>query len=195
MRSPFVGSLLAPGLAAALLAAVADAQPKTQVPQAWPGCCGLTPWAQGGPMRHRREFGGRSGYAYIVGGSALRHHLGVTGQIPARYAKLRNPIPPTPQNAQSGAAVYEAHCSACHGATGLGDGPASRGLAPPPAELAWLAKVPTRLRDSFMYWSIADGGRTLKTDMPSYRGKLTDEEIWSVIGYVQARLPEPKGGR
>ncbi|HEX4709164.1 cytochrome c [Phenylobacterium sp.] len=190
MRSAVTRSL-APGLAVALLAAAApDAQPATSVPEAWPGCCGLAPWAHAGEMPVKREGG--SGYSYIVGGSTLRHHLGATGQIPAPYVKLRNPLPPTPQNAQRGAAIYEANCASCHGADGLGDGPASRTLKPPPAQLAWLAKLPPSRLDPFMYWSVADGGARLKTDMPSFKGKLTDEQIWSVIGYIQARLPKAK---
>lgn len=28
--------------------------------------------------------------------------------------------------------------------------------------------------------------------MPAYKGKLTEEEIWSVTSYIQARLPPPK---
>ena len=33
------------------------------------------------------------------------------------------------------AADYATHCAICHGATGRGDGPAARGLTPPPADL------------------------------------------------------------
>lgn len=183
------------GVAVALLAATAAAaaaQPQASAPEAWLGCCGLTPWGRAGELPYRREGGTGPlfhGYSYIVGGSSLRHHLGATGEIPGAYAKLRNPLPPTPQNAQRGAAVYAADCASCHGADGLGAGPGSRNLKPPPAQLGWLAKLPPSRLDPFMYWSIADGGTVLKTDMPSFKGKLTDEQIWSVIGYIQARLP------
>ena len=91
MRSAVTRSIVL-GLAVALLAtATADAQPGTSVPQVWPGCCGLTPWAQAGELPARREGGGAlfQGYRYIVGGSALRHHLGVNGEIPAPYAHRR----------------------------------------------------------------------------------------------------------
>jgi mono/diheme cytochrome c family protein len=146
-------------------------------------------------MTTRRETGSGvlfQGYAYIPGGSALRHHLGLQGEIPAPYANLRNPLPPTAQNARRGAAVYEADCASCHGATGLGDGPASHTLSPPPAELGWITKIPSSRRDSFMYWSIADGGAHFRTGMPSFNGKLAEGQIWSVIGYIQARLTEPQ---
>lgn len=193
MRWPIVSSL-ALGLAAPILAA-AVAEPPATAPAAWPGCCGLTLWAEPGPLKAQPRQGAGplfQGYSYIVGGSPLRHHLGVTGQIPAAYAKLKNPLAPTVQNAQAGAAVYEAECASCHGAAGLGDGPESQKAKPPPAHLGWLVKIPPSKRDAFMYWSIADGGEKFGTAMPSYKDRLADEKIWSVIGYIQARLPTSK---
>jgi mono/diheme cytochrome c family protein len=185
-------------VAAPLLAStVADAQPRTESRESWAGCCGLKAWPQAGPMKVPPGKTGAwmSRNSRIPTGSQLRHTLGVTGQIPAPYAKLKNPLPPTPQNAQLGAAVYEANCASCHGATGLGDGAASRTLSPPPAQLGWLAKLPPGQRDAFMFWSIADGGVKLKTEMPAFKGRLTDEKIWAVIGYIQARLPIAKTAR
>jgi mono/diheme cytochrome c family protein len=143
-----------------------------------------------GPRR-----GVKKNWGFIVGGSPLRHHLGVTGQIPAAYAKLTNPLPPTSQNAQLGAAVYNAQCASCHGATGLGDGAAGRTLNPPPAQLGWLVKIPPGKRDAYMHWSIADGGARFHSAMPAFKGKLSDEKIWAVIGYIQARLPIPQAAR
>lgn len=180
-----------------LVPAAAGAQPPTERAEAWPGCCGFTPWPPAGAMKiePRSTMGIMGGFGYIVGGSPLRHQLGVTGQIPAAYATLKNPLPPTLQNAQLGAAIYDANCASCHGATGLGDGPAARKLKTPPAQLGWLVKIPPSKRDAFMYWSIADGGEHFRTEMPSYKGKLTDEKIWAVIGYIQARLPIPKAAR
>lgn len=39
----------------------------------------------------------------------------------------------------SGRVIYADYCAACHGATGLGDGPAAAGLSPRPANLTTLA--------------------------------------------------------
>lgn len=188
---PALGGALALCLAAPLLSA-AGADPPLKPPSTWPGCCGLPPWAQASPLtaqRRPRPGALSQGFTYIVGGSPLRHHLGQTGQIPAAYAKLRNPLPPTLQNARAGAAVYEAECASCHGASGRGDGPAAEKIKPPPAQLGWLAQIPPDRRDAFMSWSIVDGGKAFGTAMPSYKGKLTDGQLWSVIGYIQSRLP------
>lgn len=198
MRSP-IACLLAFGLALAGLATVAaSAQPEAETAPnaaaAWPGCCGLEPWAQPGPLtaKPRDTEGLFGGYGYLVGGSSLRHNLGTTSKFPTAFQNLRNPLPPTPQNAQRGAAIYAAECASCHGANGVADGPQAAKLNPPPAHLGWLAQIPPNHRDGFIYWSIADGGERLKTDMPAFKGKLTDQQIWAVIGYIQARLPPPK---
>lgn len=168
-------------------------QAQVNAAEEWAGCCGLAHWAEPGPLMASPQSGAGplfSGYAYLVGGSALRHHFGVAGQIPEPYRKLRNPLAPTPQNAGRGAAIYEVTCASCHGASGLGDGPAALSLDPKPAHLGWLKKVSPSQRDSFLYWSVADGGEVFKTGMPSYKDKLSSEQIWSVIGYIQARLPK-----
>lgn len=45
----------------------------------------------------------------------------------------------TAQDAQLGERLYDRYCSACHGATGAGDGPMTRVLTPPPPDLTRLA--------------------------------------------------------
>lgn len=186
---------LAPAVATALLAAVtaASAAPSPSPSSAgWRGCCGLTPWAEAGPIsRPGGESSGLlfGGYASLVAGSSVRHHVGVSGRIPAPYTHLRNPLAATPQNAQRGASIYEAQCASCHGAAGAGDGPGAKKLTPPPAQLGWLAKVPASRRGAFIYWSVAEGGQPFGTGMPAFKDKLDQEQIWSVVGYLEARLP------
>jgi mono/diheme cytochrome c family protein len=195
MRSSLAG-VLARAFAAALLAAsAADAQPPARGPQAWAGCCGLAPWPRERPAPRTSRSGSSPlfrGYANIVAGSALRHRLALNGAIPAPYATMRNPLPATPENARRGAAIYEARCASCHGALGLGDGPASRSLVPQPAELSWITQLPPSRWDAFMYWSTAAGGAAYQTPMPAFKGVLSDDEIWSVVGYIQARLPKAR---
>lgn len=191
MNSP-MGRSLALVFAVALLAPAArGAPPEARGPAAWRGCCGLAPWAQPGPMKSKGTYEGfLGGYSGLVAGSTVRHHTAKTGGIPAPYTNVHNPLPATPENAQRGASVYAADCASCHGEDGRGDGPGSRGLKPPPAELGWLARVPTRRLDAYMDWTVAEGGPPLGTAMPSFKGKLSDQDIWAVIGYIQARLPK-----
>ena len=44
--------------------------------------------------------------------------------------------------------------------------------------------------DPFMYWTIAEGGAQFRTGMPAYKDKLSSDDIWAVISYIQARLPQ-----
>lgn len=86
--------------------------------------------------------------------------------------------------AVNGEAVYVANCATCHGDAGLGDGPASIGLEPPPQNLT----------DN--EWSTGDGspaaivevisGGSSGTAMIGWQGTLTDEEIAAVAEYVLA---------
>jgi mono/diheme cytochrome c family protein len=41
-----------------------------------------------------------------------------------------------------------------------------------------------------MYWTIAEGGASFGTGMPAFKDALSSDDIWAVIAYVQARLPE-----
>ena len=74
--------------------------------------------------------------------------------------------------------------------TGQGDGEAGKNLSPPPGNLAWLSQMPMVRWDPFMYWTIAEGGAAFGTAMPAFKGALTENDIWAVTAYIQARLPE-----
>jgi len=41
-----------------------------------------------------------------------------------------------------------------------------------------------------MYWTIAEGGTAFGTAMPSFKEALSKEDIWAVIAYIQARMPQ-----
>jgi mono/diheme cytochrome c family protein len=118
-----------------------------------------------------------------------RHHQAMMYGIPAPYATARDPLPNTPAKLSRGAAVFKQNCAACHGSSGYGNGPAGKELVPPPADLAWLAKTPMSRSDPYMLWTISEGGRSLGSDMPAFKGRLSMNDIWSVIGYIRAGLP------
>lgn len=183
-------------LAAAVLFALAItvAGSLAQTPS-WSGCCGYRTWPQtGGMMGGGMMGGGMMGGGYR-GGSMARHHTAMMGGVPAPYDKLENPLPRTSATVDRGAAVYGAACAACHGATGLGDGAAAANLTPRPANLAWLSGMPMSRWDGFMYWTIAEGGASFGTAMPSFKATLPKADIWAVIAYIQARLPQQKAAR
>jgi len=127
-----------------------------------------------------------------MGGSLPRHLYAINTGIPAPYVSMSNPLARTRDTVQQGHIVYEQNCAACHGATGFGDGLQSRSLSPRPANLALLAQMPMGQWDSFMYWTVSEGGAQFGTAMPAFKGTLSKDDRWAVVAYIQARLPNTK---
>jgi len=98
-------------------------------------------------------------------------------------ADIRNPFPPTAESVATGEPVYVATCVACHGAGGLGDGPAGVGLPKPPADL--LVHVPLH-SDTILFEFIRDGIGA--AGMPGQDGVLTEDEMWHLVNYLRAEF-------
>jgi len=147
---------------------------------AWSRCCGVAPWPA--------TTAGRSTTG--LARSLPRHTFVLMSGIPAPYMTMSNPLPRSRGSIDRGAIVYEKNCVSCHGLTGTGDGPAGKALTPPPGDLAWLSRMPIAQWDSFMYWTVAEGGAQFQRAMPAYKDALSRADIWAVIGYIQARLPQ-----
>jgi mono/diheme cytochrome c family protein len=162
------------------VASVMAQQSQSSPPVPWGQCCGRGAW----PMGQQGMMGGG------MMGSMPRHHAAMMSGIPAPYNSLSNPMPRTHETVERGATVYETNCASCHGATGAGDGEAGRNLSPPPGNLAWLAQMPIVDWDPFMYWTVAEGGAQFGSAMPAFKDSLSKDDIWSVIAYIQARLPQ-----
>ncbi len=162
------------------VASVMAQQSQNPASAPWGQCCGTGPWPMG-PQGMMRQG---------MMGSMPRHRAAMMSGIPAPYNSLSNPLPRTRETVERGAIVYETNCASCHGATGAGDGEAGRNLSPPPGNLAWLAQMPMVDWDPFMYWTVAEGGTQFGSAMPAFKDKLSKDDIWAVIAYVQARLPQ-----
>jgi len=171
-------------VACLVLARSAGAQPLGGPQNPWRGCCGVSAWPRGHSL-----LGPYNGQPLGAWPDTARNVVARLGGAPAQYADLKNPSPRTRATLDRGAEVYAANCASCHGGTGWGDGPAAQKLSPPPADLAWLWRMPASRWDGFMYWTVAEGGAPLGSTMPSFKQSLTKDDIWSVIAYIQARLP------
>jgi thiosulfate dehydrogenase len=85
----------------------------------------------------------------------------------------------------AGAKLYTQHCAMCHG-SGVGEKTAlAKGLyiAPPQFVKHGVEDDP----EGETYWKIEHGIRF--TAMPSYRGSLTEEQIWQLT-YFMKNLPD-----
>ena len=98
--------------------------------------------------------------------------------IPADYVGKINPF--GNEAAMTGAEIFKANCAACHGDTGHGDGPASAGLVPTPKN---LAELQTLVGDDYLFWRINTGKEG--TVMVSWKGILTEEQIWQIISFLR----------
>ncbi|HUZ91922.1 MAG TPA: cytochrome c [Methylocella sp.] len=97
--------------------------------------------------------------------------------------KGANPIPLTDENLIAGIKLYGQHCAFCHG-TAKGDTsatPVAKGLYPDPPQLAkdGVEDDP----QGFSFWKIKHGIRW--TGMPSWKGTLTDVQIWTLALFLK----------
>ena len=109
--------------------------------------------------------------------------------VPGAYAAMRDPSRDTRAKLEHGRLVFDRNCAACHGWSGQGTGPEAFAQVPAPADLEWLASTPRDRAQPYMYWTIAEGGRTFESEMPAYRDKLSRKDIWAVIAYLRAGMP------
>ena len=54
--------------------------------------------------------------------------------------------------------------------------------------LRHLGRMSMMANDAYLYWTIADGGNPIDTDMPAFNESLSEDEIWSVILYLRRGL-------
>ena len=112
-----------------------------------------------------------------------------TPPVPLTARFVSNPTPDTPATVARGKAVYQVSCSICHGPQGKGDGAAAFTLIPHPVNLQ--LHVPQHAPGEVFYW-ISNGvpGTAMpawqETDASTGKPKLSDEDRWSIIRYVQA---------
>lgn len=106
---------------------------------------------------------------------------------PGEFVGLSNPVPNTPENVMMGKGLYAAFCSPCHGAKFNGNGPASDGFNPPPANFSDPGTI-AMLQESYLFWRIKKGGVGLsveghpwKSAMPRWEVELPDDWIWKII--------------
>jgi len=81
---------------------------------------------------------------------------------------------------RSGLALYREYCVQCHGAPGIAPDPLARGMTPEPPNLMPTARG---WPPSEIYWAIRQGIKM--TAMPAWRYRLSDEQIWDVVAFVE----------
>lgn len=85
--------------------------------------------------------------------------------------------------AQRGAAVYAAHCTACHGGPGVAPQPFALGMQPVPGALIDAAR---NWQAAELYWITRHGIKM--SGMPAWQYRLDESALWDVVAFLQ-RLP------
>lgn len=90
---------------------------------------------------------------------------------------------------KSGAVLYKKFCQPCHGAEGKGDGPNSENMDPPPRDLtdSGKEKYMVHRTNGELLKAIYIGGSKIEKSgmMPPFGKTLSEDEIWSIIAYIQ----------
>jgi len=117
--------------------------------------------------------------AHQDGATVARQARQLGAQLAVAYEVSQAPaITPDPTR---GAPLYAQHCSVCHGTSGAGDGPASVGMTPPPANLRDAVRL-DRLSLYAIYNTLGLGVEG--TDMPSFADQLDDRQRWDLATYI-----------
>jgi mono/diheme cytochrome c family protein len=135
----------------------------------------------GGPMMGRGMMGGG-----MMGDFSPRRPYVRRNGLPEAYRNLRSPLAPSAENIRAGKQLFETRCAACHGSSGLGDGPAASQLNPPPTNLQFAVRTPIA-GDGYLYWSIAEGGTPIGSAMPPFKSTLEPEAIWQIIAFLRSQ--------
>ncbi|MEW6406152.1 MAG: c-type cytochrome, partial [Chloroflexota bacterium] len=103
------------------------------------------------------------------------------GYVPPTPMPTLGPLYPTEApDLQNGAAIYAEKCAACHGVTGLGDGPDGKEL---PVTVAALGLPETAHKATPARWFTVVTQGNIERFMPPFVS-LNDQERWDVISYA-----------
>lgn len=117
--------------------------------------------------------------------SALKHHLTV------RNKGDKNPLSADARTWQYGQQAYAHYCVACHGADGRATGvPFADHISPPIPSLA--SREVQTYTDGQLKWILDNGIEP--SGMPSSKGILSDEELWSIVVFLRHLPPEGSAG-
>jgi mono/diheme cytochrome c family protein len=111
-----------------------------------------------------------------------------SGKDTAKSGAVKGPLPYTAASIALGKRFYLVHCVDCHDQDGKGLNRRDYN-GTPPADLTdpddWLHGTSPEA----IFSSIRDGA---KEDMPAFKDKLQDEQVWNVVNFLRSLWPEGK---
>lgn len=105
---------------------------------------------------------------------------GLEYSVNAASDEVSAPALDSPEMKARGAACYREHCVLCHGAPGVAPEPFALGMMPAPANLTDAA---SQHPPEWLYHVTRKGIRM--TGMPAWEYRLSDENLWSLVAFVE----------
>jgi mono/diheme cytochrome c family protein len=111
--------------------------------------------------------------------------------VPPGGKDEKSPVASVANVAAKGKALFLSNCARCHGPDGKGNGP----------DAEYAADLTDELRidlntEGVLFYKVWNGHsvqlRTEHFDMPAFQGKLSRDEVWTVVEYLKVlRTPRP----
>ncbi len=102
--------------------------------------------------------------------------------LPPDADATKNPLTVDAKVLAAGKTVFKNKCTKCHGETGVGDGPDADPDHREDMDLT-NPKRADRNSDGVVFYKVSNGRK--KPKMPVFKEELTENQIWSVVAYVQ----------
>lgn len=104
-------------------------------------------------------------------------------QLPQGAAAEQNPVAVTDATLAAGRRLFREHCQRCHGPQGTGNGSDADPKYRDEMDLTAAARA-ARNPDGVVFHKIWSGRE--KPRMPAFKDKLTKEQVWTLVGFVQS---------
>jgi mono/diheme cytochrome c family protein len=139
-------------------------------------------------MRNRRLFSLAltliaGALSSAIAATALPSQTAPRWTIPPTAVEEKNPLPINAATLAAGKKLFAANCQACHGAEGKGDGPDADKKYAETMDLTLAARA-ARNADGQVFYKMWNG--RLNPKMPAVSEKMTKEQAWAVVAYVQS---------
>lgn len=102
-------------------------------------------------------------------------------RVPPAAARARNPIGADAASLKEGRRLWDAHCAACHGSTGRGNGPEAPRLEKAVPDLTDRELLPAQT-DGELWRKVWAGRRP----MPGYKKTLSETQLWHLVNFMRA---------